>query len=85
MPNIKPTYQVVVKRIAESQDGKGLKASDIYSKFILAAIRQNTETALLAVDAGEVDIDSLFTDFSYMIAQLQKAREAVQELINLNQ
>lgn len=63
--------QSVIDAIAETQDGhlKSLRDDDHFSNFILGRIDHNSSNDELP----HVDIESLITDFEYMISQLKAA------------
>lgn len=76
--NIKPTYQLVSKAIAESQDGKKLNPSDEYSSLLLTLLNNNTEKNIVNIDAGEVDTEELADNIKYAISEFKRALKAVE-------
>lgn len=72
--------KAVIDAIAETQDGhlKSLGDMDDFSQFILNRIDFNCDNSGLPF----VDVESLATDFKYMINQLKSALKPLEQFIN---
>lgn len=77
--NIKPPFQLVLAQIGDTQDGNKVNPNDHYGKFLLELIKDNTETNILLVDAGEVDTEELADNLRYAIHEFNKALKAVEK------
>ena len=64
---MKVHFDILIKAIAATQDGKKLNPTSRFNDFILSCLEANTDEKSL------VCIDDLESDFKYMIHELTKA------------
>lgn len=74
-------HDKVVEVIAQTQDGKKLKPGNTFDYFFLQIIDDNTN---YCIELGEVNIENLFSDFNYMIDQIQRAKKPLKQYLTDN-
>lgn len=73
------TKQEVTQAIANSQDGKLLKPTDTYSRFLLQLIHENSNYSVTNEgDEAMVDIEELVSNLEYAVHEFTNALEAVE-------